>query len=79
VVAQSIGKAQMRVYRPVKVGTVILGLEVPHVHIHVAPIWHPTDLDFHNARSGTPQEELAREAHKVREALRALGYPEVCE
>lgn len=79
VVAQSIGKAQMRAYEPVKVGTVILGLEVPHVHIHVAPIRHPTDLDFHNAKSGTPQQELAREAHKVREALRALGYAEVCE
>jgi histidine triad (HIT) family protein len=78
-VTHSIGRALMHAYRPVKVGSVILGLEVPHVHIHVAPIWSPTDLDFHNARAGTPQAELAREAETVREALRELGYPEVSE
>jgi len=78
-VSQSIGKALQRAYDPVKVGSVILGLEVPHVHVHVAPIWTPTDLDFHNAKAGTPQEELAREAGTVREALRALGYDEVSE
>ena len=79
VVAQKIGKAQMRVYDPVRIGTIVLGLEVPHMHLHVAPIWSPTDLDFHNAKPGTPQEELAREADKVRAALRELGYPEVSD
>lgn len=79
VVAQSIGKAQMRAYSPVKVGTIVLGLEVPHVHVHVAPIWSPTDLDFHNARAGTPQEELAREAQTLRKALRELGFDQVSD
>lgn len=78
-VAQKIGKAQMRAYDPVRVGTIVLGLEVPHVHVHVAPIWSPTDLDFHNAQPGTPQEELAREADTMRRALRELGYPEAGE
>ena len=79
VVAQKIGKAQMRAYAPVRVGTIVLGLEVPHVHVHVAPIWTPTDLDFHNAKPGTPQEDLVREAETMRRALRELGYPEVDE
>ena len=77
VVAQKIGRAQMRAYRPVKVGTVMLGLEVPHVHLHVAPIWGPTDLDFYNAKAGTPQSELAKEAETLRRALRELGFAEV--
>jgi diadenosine tetraphosphate (Ap4A) HIT family hydrolase len=77
IVTHSIGRAIMHAYQPVKVGSVILGLEVPHVHIHVAPIWSPTDLDFHNARAGTPQAELAREAEKLRGALRELGFDEV--
>ncbi len=76
IVTHSIGRAIMHAYRPVKVGSVILGLEVPHVHIHVAPIWSPTDLDFHNARAGTPQAELAREAETLRGALRELGFDE---
>jgi len=75
-VTHSIGRAIMQAYRPVKVGSIILGLEVPHVHVHVAPIWSPTDLDFHNAKAGTPQAELAREAETVRRALRELGYDE---
>lgn len=79
IVTHSIGRAIMHAYRPVKVGSIILGLEVPHVHIHVAPIWSPTDLDFHNAKTGTPQAELAREAETVREALRTLGFHEVSE
>lgn len=78
-VTQSIGKAIQRGYDPLKVGSIILGLEVPHVHIHVAPIWSPTDLDFHNAMAGVKPEDLAREADVVRDALRDLGYAEVSD
>ena len=79
VVAQKIGKAQMQAYRPVRIGTMVLGLEVPHVHVHVAPIWKPTDLDFQNAQSNTSQEALAHEASVLRQALRELGYTEVSD
>jgi histidine triad (HIT) family protein len=78
-VTQSVGKAIERAYQPVKVGSIILGLEVPHVHVHVAPIWSPTDLDFHNANPNTSQESLAVEAATLRKALRELGYPEVTD
>lgn len=78
-VSQKIGHAQMRVYDPVRIGTTVLGLEVPHMHLHVVPIWSPTDLDFHNAKSGTSQQELSIEADKIRDALRALGHSEVSD
>jgi histidine triad (HIT) family protein len=78
-VTHAVGKAIARVYDPVKVGSIILGLEVPHVHIHVAPIWSPTDLDFHNANPNTKPEALAIEADRVRGALRELGYAEVSD
>ncbi|MFP6640580.1 MAG: HIT family protein, partial [Myxococcota bacterium] len=48
-VSQSIGRAIFRVYEPIKVGTITAGLEVPHVHFHVVPIWKPSVLDFENA------------------------------
>ena len=76
-VSQSVGRALSRAYDPVKVGTLTAGLEVPHVHFHVVPIWEPRDLDFGNAASDTPPEALATEAEKVRQALRELGYDEV--
>jgi histidine triad (HIT) family protein len=78
-VTQSIGRGLKQAYEPLKVGSVILGLEVPHVHVHVAPIWSPTDLDFHNANANAKPDDLASEAVKVRGALRELGYAEVSE
>jgi len=78
-VAQTIGKAQEAAFRPVKVGLMIAGLEVPHVHYHVVPIRGVHDLDFSNARGDTPQEELSAAAEKLREALRQAGVREVAE
>ncbi len=45
-VAQRIGAAINDVYRPAKVGMIIAGLEVPHVHIHLVPTWEIDDLNF---------------------------------
>jgi diadenosine tetraphosphate (Ap4A) HIT family hydrolase len=56
-----------------------LGLEVPHYHVHVVPIWSPTDLDFHNADANAKPEDIAAAAQKLREALRGLGYAEVSD
>ena len=78
-VAQSIGRGLDAVYRPEKVGLTILGLEVRHVHLHVSCIWKPTDLDFGNANHNASPESIAREAERVRGALRELGYAEVVD
>jgi histidine triad (HIT) family protein len=72
-VAQTIGRAQARVYQPLKVGLLVAGLEVPHVHVHVIPIVHgEADLHLDRATTASP-EDLAAEAEKIRAALRDLG------
>ena len=78
-VAHAIGRALDRSYQPEKVGLVILGLEVRHVHIHVSCIWKPTDLDFGNADPNGSPESVAAEAVVVRGALRELGYEHVVD
>jgi len=78
-VAQQIGKGIEKAFRPVKVGSLILGLEVPHVHIHVSPIWKPTDLDFAQANHKAKPAELAEAAGRLRSALRELGFASVAE
>lgn len=78
-VSQKIGKGIMQAFAPVRVGTIVLGLEVPHYHVHVVPIWSPTDLDFHNADANAKPEDIAASAQKLREALRTQGYAEVSE
>jgi histidine triad (HIT) family protein len=72
-VAQQVGKAQMLAFAPHRVGLMIAGFEVPHVHIHVAPIDGMSDLDFANADHRAPAAELADAADKLRKAMRELG------
>jgi len=69
VTAQVIGRAIQDVYEPAKVGMLIAGLEVPHVHIHVAQINDMTDIDFRNARQDVTDDELDEAAHAIRNAL----------
>lgn len=78
-VAHTIGNAVQSGFNPVKVGTTILGLEVPHVHIHVVPIWTPFDLDFANADQNAKPEDIADAAATIRGELKKLGRPEVSE
>jgi diadenosine tetraphosphate (Ap4A) HIT family hydrolase len=79
VVSQKIGKGIMQAFEPVRVGTIVLGLEVPHYHVHVVPVCSPTDLDLHNAHAGAKPEDLAAAAAKLRDALRDLGYAEISD
>ena len=56
-----------------KVGLLIAGLEVPHVHLHVIPIMHgEADLHLDRATTASP-EQLEVEATKLRAELRAAG------
>ncbi len=78
-VAQIIGRAQQQAFSPTRIGLIIAGMEVPHTHLHVIPIESEADLDFARADSSVSGEELEVSAEAVREALRALGRPEVVD
>jgi histidine triad (HIT) family protein len=73
-VAQIIGKAIDKAFHPTKVGLIIAGLEVPHVHIHVSPIDTVNDLDFANADPNASPESLDEAAERIREALTEIGH-----
>jgi histidine triad (HIT) family protein len=68
-VAQRLGQALQRAYQPVKVGVILAGMEVPHVHIHLVPIDHERDLNFANANPDPAPEDLDRAAEAIRTAL----------
>ena len=72
-VAQEIGRAIEEVYRPQKVGLMVAGLEVPHLHLHVVPIDGVHDLDFSNAASSVERDELEAAAGAIRDRLEHLG------
>lgn len=78
-VAQKVGQAIQSAFEPVKVGLMIAGLEVHHVHLHLVPIQGLRDLDFAGADHGAKPEDLAASAQKLRGALRAQGHAEVAD
>jgi histidine triad (HIT) family protein len=79
-VSQSIGKAMQRAFQPKKVGLMIAGLEVPHVHMHLVPIINEVrDLDFANAEQNPDPDALDQAADAIRTALRELGYQQVSD
>jgi histidine triad (HIT) family protein len=66
-------------FRPEKVGLMIAGLEVRHVHLHVIPIKSLGDLDFAKADANASPDSLDAAAEKLRAALREAGHPEAVE
>ena len=68
-VSQKIGRALQQAYQPQKVGLMLAGLEVPHVHIHLVPIDGVNDLDFANAQTDPDPAALDEAAEKIRLAL----------
>ena len=76
-VSQAVGKAIDHAFDPEKVGVIIAGLEVPHVHLHLIPIRAERDLTFANADHGASAEQLEDAANRIRDSLRALGYAQM--
>ncbi len=78
-VAQVIGRAQQRAFTPRRVGLLVAGTEVPHVHIHVVPFDGVDELTFAHADPHPPEGSIDRAAARLREALRALGAEHASE
>jgi histidine triad (HIT) family protein len=51
-----------------RIGMTVIGLEVPHTHIHLSPINSVHDLDFRNAKS-MPKEEMEAIAERIKSNL----------
>ena len=51
-----------------RVGVAVIGLEVPHAHVHLIPMNSMNDMNF-NSKIKISQEELAEIAEKIRAGL----------
>ena len=56
--AREVGRAIERAVPCTRIGTAVVGLEVPHAHIHLIPIDSVKDLDFSNPRVKMNPEEF---------------------
>ncbi|PZR30327.1 MAG: HIT family protein [Azospira oryzae] len=49
-----------------RIGVAVIGLEVPHAHVHLVPMNTVNDINFTQPKMKTTQEELAQVAEKIR-------------
>ncbi len=52
-----------------RVGVAVIGLEVPHAHIHLVPLNHVGDINFTRPKLTPTQEELAKVAEEIKRFL----------
>lgn len=51
-----------------RVGQAVIGLEVPHAHVHLIPLNQVGDINFERPKLNVSQDELATTAAKIRNA-----------
>ncbi len=79
-VAQQIGRGVDAAFSPARIGYLIAGLEVPHVHLHVFGANEFADFDLGALVGRTADAaDLDAAAVKLRAALRELGVPNIVD
>jgi histidine triad (HIT) family protein len=63
--AKKIAIAQKKVFGCIKVGQAVLGLEVPHAHIHLIPIDSERDMSFSRPVFKMTAEEMQQLAQRI--------------
>ena len=67
--ARKVGKAIGKVVPCKRIGITVIGLEVPHAHIHLIPLKTMYDMDFRRPKLTFTPEEFNEIAHKITAAI----------
>lgn len=67
--AKQVAKGIQKIVPCLRVGMAVVGLEVPHAHIHLVPLNGPYDIDFKRPKLQLSQEELGKMAQQLRTAI----------
>jgi histidine triad (HIT) family protein len=63
--AQKIAPAIKKAIPCKRLGVTVIGLEVPHAHVHLVPMNRMADMNFSNEKMKPSQAELAKTAEKI--------------
>lgn len=67
--AKQIAQGIQKVIPCLRVGMAVVGLEVPHAHLHLVPINGPYDIDFRKPKLQFSPVELSQLAEQLRAAI----------
>lgn len=73
-VARIVGRAQQAEFAAPRVGMLLEGFLVPHLHVHVWPAYSMEDFDPHAPMQDVPAERFDEAARRLRERLVAQGH-----
>ena len=68
--AKDVAKAIKNAIPCLRVGVAVIGLEVPHVHIHLIPIQKESDMNFANPKLKFSSDEMNEIAESIRKVLK---------
>ena len=68
--AQQVASGIEQVFSCDRVGMSVIGLEVPHAHIHLMPINSLDDMDFTRPKGNSSPEHLRQVAIQIAEAIK---------
>jgi len=69
VFAKKVAKAIQKIVPCTKIGMSVIGLEVPHAHIHLVPINNIRDLNFSGPRVSLKTSEFIELANQIKDVL----------
>lgn len=67
--AKRVATAVFREVPCLRIGTAVIGLEVPHVHMHLVPLNQMKDIDFQREKLDPAPEQLERLAARIRKVF----------
>ncbi|MCD9014482.1 HIT family protein [Parachryseolinea silvisoli] len=71
--SKKVASAIERAVPCLRIGTAVVGLEVPHTHIHLIPMNTMGDVNFSREKLKPTQEQLAEVADRIRTAYTGQG------
>ena len=67
--AQKVAKGMEKVIPCKRIGVAVIGLEVPHAHIHLIPLNNVSDINFERPKLKFSETEMKEVAQKISEAI----------
>ena len=67
--AQKVAKAMDKTIKCTRIGVAVIGLEVPHVHVHLVPLKTMDDINFTRPKLKLEKEELVEIAEQIKKGF----------
>jgi len=64
--AKKVAKALKASVSCKRIGISVIGLEVPHVHVHLVPLNEMDDINFSRPKKSFPKEKMEKLAEKIK-------------